>query len=56
MLQKTHTKIQQKQEVDQKQPFCYNNGIVSKKVVEPGAVDTKRALAYNKFTIILGAD
>jgi hypothetical protein len=33
MLQKTHTKTQQKQEVDQKYPFCYNNGIVSKKVV-----------------------
>lgn len=56
MLQKTHTKIQQKQGVDQKQPFCYNNGIVSKKVVATVPVDTKRALAYNKFIIILGAD
>jgi hypothetical protein len=37
MLQKTHTKTQQKQGVDQKCPFCYNNGIVSKKVVATSA-------------------
>jgi hypothetical protein len=47
MLQKYHTKNSKKQEVDQKHPFCYNNGIVSKKVVATSAVDTKRALAYN---------
>jgi hypothetical protein len=47
-LHKNNTKKPRKKPgVDQKYPFCYNNGIVSKKVVANSAVDTKRALAYN---------
>jgi hypothetical protein len=47
VAKKQHQKYRVFAGVDQKYPFCYNNGIVSKKVVAIVPVDTKRALAYN---------